>query len=34
MACGIFYITEKLFEREYLEWAHIAHLDFWNTSYG
>jgi len=34
MACGIVYITGKLLERRCSKWAHIAHLDIWNTSYG
>jgi hypothetical protein len=34
MARGIFYIIEKLLERRCLKWAHTAHLDIWNTSYG
>jgi hypothetical protein len=34
MAWGFFYIIGKLLERKYLKWAHIAHLDIWNTSYG
>ncbi len=33
MACGIFYIIEKVLELRCLKWAHIAHLDIWNTSY-
>jgi hypothetical protein len=34
MACSVFYIIWKLFERRCLKWARIAHLDMWNTSYG
>jgi hypothetical protein len=34
MACGVFYIIEKLLEHRCLKWACIAHLDIWNTSYG
>jgi len=34
MACGVFYIIEKLLEHKCLKWAHIAHLDIYNTSYG
>jgi len=34
MACGVFYIIEKILERRCLKWAHIAHLDIWNISYG
>jgi len=34
MACGIIYIIGKFLERRCLKWAHIAHLDIWNTSYG
>jgi hypothetical protein len=34
MACGVLYIIEKLLERRCLKWAHISHLDIWNTSYG
>jgi hypothetical protein len=29
-----FYIIGKLLELKCLKWAHIAHLDIWNTSYG
>jgi hypothetical protein len=31
---GVLYIIGKLLERRCLKWAHIAHLDIWNTSYG
>jgi len=34
MAWGVSYIIEKLLEHTCLKWAHIAHLDIWNTSYG
>jgi hypothetical protein len=34
MACGVFYIIEKLLKRRCIKWARIAHLDIWNTSYG
>jgi hypothetical protein len=34
MACDILYIIGKLLELRCLKWAHIAHLDIWNTSYG
>jgi len=34
MDYGVFYIIEKLLERKFLKWAHIAHLDIWNISYG
>jgi hypothetical protein len=34
MACGVPYIIEKLLELRCLKWAHIAHLDIWNISYG
>jgi hypothetical protein len=34
MACGILYIIGNLLERRCLKWAHIAHLDIWNVSYG
>jgi len=34
MAYGIFYMIGKLLKRRCLKWAHIAHLDIWNTSYG
>jgi hypothetical protein len=34
MACGVFYIIEKLLKRKCLKWARIAHSDIWNTSYG
>jgi hypothetical protein len=29
-----FYMIGKLLKRRCLKWAHIAHLDIWNTSYG
>jgi hypothetical protein len=32
--CDIFYIIRKLLKRRCLKWAHIAHLDIWNTSHG
>ncbi len=28
------YITKNFFERRCLKWAHMTHLDIWNTSYG
>ncbi len=31
---AFFHIIGKLFERRCLKWAHIAHSDIWNTSYG
>jgi len=34
IACDVLYIIRKLLERRCLKWAHIAHLDIWNTSYG
>jgi len=34
MDCGVFYIIGKLLKFRCLKWAHIAHLDIWNTSYG
>jgi hypothetical protein len=34
MARSVLYIIEKLLERRCLKWAHMAHLDLWNTSYG
>jgi hypothetical protein len=34
MACDVPYIIGKLLERRWLKWAHIVHLDIWNTSYG
>jgi hypothetical protein len=34
MTCGVLYIIEKLLELRCLKWAHIVHLDIWNTSYG
>ncbi len=34
MACGVLYITGIFFKCRCLKWAHIAHLDIWNTSYG
>jgi hypothetical protein len=30
----VLYIIEKLLKLRCLIWAHIAHLDIWNTSYG
>jgi hypothetical protein len=34
MAYDVLYIIGKILERKCLKWAHIAHLDIWNTSYG
>jgi hypothetical protein len=34
MPCGVIYIIGKLLKRKCLKWAHITHLDIWNTSYG
>ncbi len=34
MDWGVPYIIGKLLERTCLKWAHMTHLDFWNTSYG
>jgi hypothetical protein len=34
MACGVLYIIKNILERKCLNWAHIVHLDIWNTSYG
>jgi len=34
MDCDVLYINEKLLKRGCLKWAHIAHSDIWNTSYG
>jgi hypothetical protein len=34
MACGVLYILGKLLEFKCMKWAHIAHLDISNTSYG
>jgi hypothetical protein len=34
MACDVLYIIEKILKRICLKWAHITHLDIWNTSYG
>jgi hypothetical protein len=34
MACGVFYIIEKILKLRFLKWARIAHLDIWNISYG
>jgi len=34
MAWKFLYIIEKLLECRYLKWAHITHLNIWNTSYG
>jgi hypothetical protein len=31
---GVLYIIEKLLKCRCLKWAHMAHLDIWNTSYG
>jgi hypothetical protein len=33
MSCGVLYIIGKILNRRCLKWAHIAHLDIWNTSY-
>jgi hypothetical protein len=33
MAHNVLYIIAKLLESRCLKWAHIAHLDIWNTSY-
>jgi hypothetical protein len=30
----VLYIIEKLLKRRCLKWAHMTHLDIWNTSYG
>jgi len=30
----VLYIIEKLLKRKCLKWAHMTHLDIWNTSYG
>jgi len=34
MACGVPYIIGNFLESRCLKWAHIAHLNIWNTSYG
>ncbi len=34
MDCDVLYIIRKLLKRRCLKWAHIAHLNIWNTSYG
>jgi hypothetical protein len=34
MAWRVIYIIKKLLELRYLKWAHIAHLNIWNISYG
>jgi hypothetical protein len=34
MYCGVLYIIGKLLKRKCLKWAHFAHLDICNTSYG
>jgi hypothetical protein len=34
MDCGVFYIIGKLLKRRCIKWAHIAHSNIWNTSYG
>jgi len=30
----VLYIIGKLLKRSYFKWAHMTHLDTWNTSYG
>jgi len=30
----VFYTIEKLLKYRCLKWAHMTHLDIWNTSYG
>jgi hypothetical protein len=30
----VLYIIENLLKRKCIKWAHITHLDIWNTSYG
>jgi hypothetical protein len=30
----VLYTIEKILKRRYLKWAHMMHLDIWNTSYG
>jgi len=34
MAWRVLYIIENFLELRCLKWAHITHLDIWNTSYG
>jgi hypothetical protein len=34
MAWKVFYINGRILECKYLNWARIAHLNIWNTSYG
>jgi len=34
MSCDVLYIIGKLLKHKCLKWAHIAHLNVWNTSYG
>jgi hypothetical protein len=34
MACGVLYIIKFFLELKCLKWAHIAHLNIQNTSYG
>jgi len=34
MACDVLYIIGKILKLKCLKWAHIVHLDIWNTSYG
>jgi hypothetical protein len=31
---SVLHIIGNLLERRYLKWAHMTHLDTWNTSYG
>jgi len=33
MDWGVFFIIEKLLKLRCLKWAHMTHLDIWNTSY-
>jgi hypothetical protein len=34
MTCGVLYIIGKILKRRCLKWAHIAHLNIRNSSYG
>jgi hypothetical protein len=34
MDWGVFYTIEKILKQYCLKWAHMTHLDIWNTSYG
>jgi hypothetical protein len=34
MDWGVIYIIEKILKHRCLKWAHMTHLNIWNTSYG